>query len=132
VEFGMAVLVSSHLLGELERIADALVLIDGGRLVRAEGMAALTGETTTLVVEVDGDAEACADALRRRGVSVHRERSRLLVELPVASLAGAGAASEDAMAVHDAVRDAVVEAGVGLLRMERRRSQLADLFSTAS
>jgi ABC-2 type transport system ATP-binding protein len=133
-EFGMAVLVSSHLLGELERIADALVLIDGGRLVRADGMAALTGETATLVVEVDGDAAACADALRRRGVSVRLERSRLLLDLPAAAMAAPGAAravsADDAVAVHDAVRDAVVEVGVGLLRMERRRNQLADLFSS--
>ena len=33
-EFGISVLVSSHLLGELERICEAIVMIDGGRLDR--------------------------------------------------------------------------------------------------
>ena len=34
-EFGIAVLVTSHLLGELEQICDHVVVIDGGRLLRA-------------------------------------------------------------------------------------------------
>jgi ABC-2 type transport system ATP-binding protein len=130
-EFGMAVLVSSHLLGELERIADSLVLIDGGRLVRAEGMATLTGETTTLLVEIDGDPDVLAEALRRRGITVHRERTRLLVQLPSIVPPTEQHAVHDAMhdAVHDAVRDAVVAMDAGLLRLERRRGQLADLFT---
>ena len=34
-DFGIAVLVTSHLLGELERISDHVVVIDGGRLLRS-------------------------------------------------------------------------------------------------
>src|SRR5919206_2325292 len=34
-EFGISVLVTSHLLGELERICDHIVIIDGGRLMRS-------------------------------------------------------------------------------------------------
>ena len=34
-EFGIAVLVTSHLLGELERVSDHVVVLDSGRLLRA-------------------------------------------------------------------------------------------------
>ena len=34
-EFGIAVIVASHLLGEIERVCDFLVAIDAGRLLRA-------------------------------------------------------------------------------------------------
>ena len=33
-EFGISVIVTSHLLGELERVCDGIVVIDGGRLLR--------------------------------------------------------------------------------------------------
>ncbi|MGH3390090.1 MAG: ABC transporter ATP-binding protein, partial [Actinomadura sp.] len=39
-EFGISVLVTSHLLGELERICDHVVIIDGGRLLRSQAVAA--------------------------------------------------------------------------------------------
>ena len=34
-EFGMAVIVASHLLGEIERVCEFLVVIDAGHLLRA-------------------------------------------------------------------------------------------------
>ncbi len=121
-EFGMSVLVSSHLLGELERICDGFVLIDNGRLVRAERLGALTEETATLVVEVDGDAGAFAARLAEHGVSAHHERQRVLVQLP--------AGGDDAAFRHayDAVRDTAVAEQAGVLKLERRRGHLEDLF----
>jgi len=121
-EFGMSVLVSSHLLGELERICDGVVLIDAGRLVRAERLGVLTGETGTLVIEVDGDASVFASQLVARGLSAHPERQRVLVEL-------SANVDDDALrAAYDVVRDAAAAADVGLLRLERRRGHLEDLF----
>ena len=121
-EFGMSVLVSSHLLGELERICDGFVLIDGGRLVRAERLGVLTGETGTLVIEVDGDAAAMVAQLLAMGVAAQPERQRVLVQLPVGA--------DDALLTqtYDAVRDSAVAVGAGLLRLERRRGHLEDLF----
>lgn len=122
-EFGISVLVSSHLLGELERICDGVVLIDNGRLVRAERLGVLTGITSTLLVEVLGDAAAFAAALVTRGVSAVAERQTILVTL-------ADAADD---AVHqqtfDMVRDVAVERQSALIRMERRRGHLEDLFA---
>ncbi len=121
-EFGMSVLVSSHLLGELERISDGFVLIDNGRLVRAERLGALTEETATLVVEVDGDASVFAAQLVAVGVTAQPERHRVLVELP---------SGDDEVALretYDAVRDTAVAQNVGVLKLERRRGHLKDLF----
>src|SRR5687768_9096063 len=56
-EFGISVLVTSHLLGELERVCDAVVVIDGGRLLRSSSTADMTAASSVLVVEVDGHAD---------------------------------------------------------------------------
>lgn len=121
-EFGMSVLVSSHLLGELERICDGFVLIDNGRLVRAERLGALTEETATLVVEVDGDAAIFATQLVALGVTAQSERHRVLVQLP------AGGDDIALRLTYDAVRDTAVAQHVGVLKIERRRGHLEDLF----
>jgi ABC-2 type transport system ATP-binding protein len=122
-EFGISVLISSHLLGELERVCDAVVLIEQGRLVRAERLGALTGETGTLVVEVDGDAGAFTAALANAGLTAGQERQRVLVAV---------ADGDDALrAVCDAVRDVAAAQDVGLLRIERRRGHLEDLFTAS-
>ena len=121
-DFGMSVLVSSHLLGELERICDGFVLIDNGRLVRAERLGALTEQTATLMLEVDGDASAFALRLVALGVAAHHERQRVLVQLPEG---GDDAAMRQ---VYDAVRDTAVAEGAGVLKLERRRGHLEDLF----
>ncbi len=120
-EFGISVLVSSHLLGELERICEAIVMIDGGRLVRAEQLGTLTGETGTLIIEIDGDSAAFAAALGAQGLHVRPERQRVLVELPEAA--------EAVTAAYDLVRDVAVAQAVGLLRLERRRGHLEALFA---
>ncbi len=121
-DFGISVLVSSHLLGELERICDGFVLIENGRLLRAEGLGALTEATGTLVVEVDGDAAAFTVHLVRMGVRAQQDRERVLVSLP-------DTADEQALRlVYDIIRDAAVTDNVGVLRLERRRGHLEDLF----
>lgn len=122
-EFGISVLVSSHLLGELEQICDGVVLIENGRLVRAERLGVLTGVTSTLVVEILGDAPAFAEALMSRGVTAIAERQLVLVTL---------AESDDELHTHtfDAVRDVAVARESAVIRMERRRGQLEDLFMT--
>lgn len=128
-EFGISVLVSSHLLGELERICERVVLIEQGRLLRAEQLGQLTSETGTLVVELDGDDAAVAAFVAQvaaSGLLVHAERQRVMVELPE---------SHEAARLHAAynsVRDAAAAADVGVLRLERRRGHLQDLFAGAS
>ncbi|GAG47651.1 unnamed protein product, partial [marine sediment metagenome] len=71
-EFGITIVLSSHLLSEIERVCDHLVEIEDGRLVRSASMTELTAPTSVLAIEVDGDAGQLADRLREQGVAVNR------------------------------------------------------------
>ncbi|MGV3710821.1 MAG: ABC transporter ATP-binding protein [Gemmatimonas sp.] len=123
-EFGMSVIVSSHLLGELERICDAIVVLEEGRLLRSDQIGAMTGVMMSLMIEVDGDPAPMAAVLLNRGYIVSRDRANVLLQLT--DNAG-DAGMRDAC---DAIRDAAVSLDVGLLRIERRRGHLEDLFRT--
>ncbi|RIQ11661.1 ABC transporter ATP-binding protein [Jiangella rhizosphaerae] len=114
-EFGITVLVTSHLLGELERISDHVVVIDGGRLLRSSSTSEFTRTSQTLAVEVSAEADAVGEALAAAGLTVKRE-GRLLV-LPL-----------DDDEVYDLVRDAVAAQGVGLIRLEQGRHHISEIF----
>ena len=53
-DFGISVLVTSHLLGELERVSDHVVVLDGGRLLRSSATGEFLEGTGDLLVEVLG------------------------------------------------------------------------------
>ena len=110
-EFGMHIVVSSHHLEEVERICDAVVIVEGGEVVRAGTLADLRRGPAGLVVEVDGRAEELASILQARGFEVTLEGGVLLL------------GGEDG--VHDAVRDAVADLGrpaaAGATRADTRR-----------
>jgi ABC-2 type transport system ATP-binding protein len=118
-EFGISVLVASHLLGELERVCDHVVVVDAGRLLRSESTAAMTAAGGSLAVEVTDRAADVAAALRDAGADVTEAGALLDVALV-------------GEATYDLVRDTVVRLGVGLVRLERRRHRMAELFATAS
>ncbi len=114
-EFGITIVLSSHLLSEIERVCDHLVEIEDGRLVRSASMAALTAPTSVLAIEVDGDAGQLADRLREQGVAVNRSGRFLLVQK-----------EDDALL--DIIRDSVVDLELGLVRLEQSRRRLEELF----
>ncbi len=58
-EFGISIMVASHLLGEIEQICDHLVAIDGGRLLRADTISSVTRASEVLLVEVDRAGNCC-------------------------------------------------------------------------
>jgi ABC-2 type transport system ATP-binding protein len=116
-EFGIAVLISSHLLGEIERVADFLVAIEGGALKRADLLGSFTGEQQLLAVEVDEGAAALCARLAAEGLECREEGEVVLVPLPDER-------------PYDLVRDAVAELGLALVRIERRRDMLRDIFHT--
>ncbi|MDH6700707.1 ABC-2 type transport system ATP-binding protein [Streptomyces sp. MAA16] len=126
-DFGISVLVTSHLLGELERTCDHVIVVDGGKLLRSSSTTDFTQITTTLAIEVtdtddhpDG-TQAVRDALHARGVDTHDN----------SGLPGAGhillltAPGEE---TYDLVRDVVADLGLGLVRMEQRRHHIAEVF----
>jgi len=77
---GVAVLVSSHILTELEEIADRVVFVTGGRTVGEHDMRELRAAAVTWRVRAI-EPEALVDALTRRGVTGH-EANGSAVQLP--------------------------------------------------
>src|SRR5438105_682039 len=67
-EFGIAVMVTSHLLGEIERVCEHLMAIDGGKLHYSGPVSAFTQQTSHLLLELDDDVPAFADRLRAAGL----------------------------------------------------------------
>jgi ABC-2 type transport system ATP-binding protein len=119
-DFGITVVVASHLLGEIERVAGWLVAIDAGRLLRTAPLTSFTERTGQLVVETEDAADGLAERLTARGLAAAATGRMMLVEI-----ASAGAGEFD---VYDAVRDEAVALGLPLVRIEHRRHQLEDLF----
>ena len=115
-EFGIAVVVTSHLLGELERVCEAIVVIDGGRLLRHSSTASVTAARPVVTVEVDRDLPVLADWLQRAGVRLRTEGRLLHVEVGDET-------------VYDIVRDGVAELGIGLVRLERERHRMTEIFT---
>ncbi|GAB3961463.1 ABC transporter ATP-binding protein [Actinoallomurus acanthiterrae] len=115
-QFGISVLVTSHLLGELERVADHLVIIDGGRLLRSQAVAAFTQASGVLAVEVEEEMDRLGEHLAATGLRVHPDGRLLLIDI-------AGETT------YDIVRDSVADLGLALVRMENRRHRIEEVFS---
>jgi len=114
-EFGIATVVASHLLGEIERVCTFLLAIDAGQLLRAAPIASFTEHTGTLGVEVEDGADALAERLTAAGLTAEVEGRSVLVDCPDER-------------PYDVVRDLVDELGLSLVRLEQRRHRLEDLF----
>jgi ABC-2 type transport system ATP-binding protein len=114
-EFGISIMVASHLLGEIEQICDHLVAIDGGRLLRADTISSVTQTSSVLLVEVDEGVEELQAELGRRGLAAVAYQRGLLLEVT---------GSE----AYDTIRDAVADLSLPLTRMEQRRHRLEELF----
>ncbi len=80
-EFGISIVVASHLLGEIERICDHLVAIDAGRLLRADSMTSFTRASQVLAVEVEEGLAELAEELARHGLKATTRQRTLLVPL---------------------------------------------------
>jgi ABC-2 type transport system ATP-binding protein len=114
-EFGISVLFSSHLMADIERTCDRIIVLQGGRLVQSGEVGHFTKETETVFIEVDSNRDALVVALRTRGVLVRTDHGGLTIEGPDES-------------VYDHVRDALVESQAPLRRMAPRRRALTELF----
>jgi len=119
-DFGISVVVTSHLLGELERISDHIVVIDGGVLQRSTSTAEATQLSGTLLVEVTDKADVVMARLRDRGAAVAAARAP-----------GSFAVELSDETVPSAVVGIVAELGVGLVRLQRRRHHLSEIFVTS-
>ncbi len=118
-EFGISVVVCSHLLGEVERICDSLIAIDGGRLLRADRISAMTESIELLVVEVAEGTDELVVRLGELGLSVQRKDAQLQVVL----------ANDE---TYDVILGAVAELDLPLHSLDQRRHRVAELFATTT
>ena len=119
-ELEIAVLLSSHVLEDVTRTCDAVVVLRDGRLVASQRIAEMEGAGDGgVLVRVSGHAAAFAEGLRARGLRV-TERGADAVEV-----------SGDPDAVLDGVRDAADDAGVGLREIRSAGPSLEDALVEA-
>ncbi len=114
-EFGISVLFSSHLMADVERTCDRIIVLRGGTVVHSGEVSHFMKETQTVFIEVDTNRDRLLAALQARGVAVTQEAGGLTVE--------GGDES-----VYDLVRDALVDSEAPLRRIGPRRHELTELF----
>jgi len=113
---------STHILADVERVCDAVAILERGRIVASAGVAELTDRATAnrLVVEVedDGAASTVARSLAGRAWLKSIETAGRSVRVAVSDLAAA----------QREIPAAIGEAGVALRRFEIEEASLEDVF----
>ncbi len=115
-DFGISALVSTHLMGDVERTCDEILVIDAGRVTHQGSVKSFTEETPTIYIEVDDRRKELVAALSQRGIEATDEgHGPVVVER----------AGDDGF---DAIRDALVASGAPLRRLAHDRGELSDIF----
>jgi ABC-2 type transport system ATP-binding protein len=115
-EFGVSIVISTHLMGDVERACDSVVVLDAGKLLRTGAVSRFTEETEALEVELVDGAATVAEMLRARGMETRLDGNRLTLD----RVSGEG---------YDTLRDVIVESGALLYRLAPARHSLADVFA---
>jgi ABC-2 type transport system ATP-binding protein len=114
-DFGITVMVASHLLGEIEEVCTYLLAIDAGHLLSAAPISHFTQRTPVLAVEVEEGSDQLAAALQTRGARVRLDGPCVLLAL-------------ESDGIYDVVRDAVADLSLPLVRIQQERRRLEDIF----
>ncbi|OFW71434.1 MAG: hypothetical protein A2Y55_11205 [Actinobacteria bacterium RBG_16_68_12] len=118
-EFGISIVISTHLMGDVERTCDSVVVLDAGRLLRTGVVSGLTQETEALEIDVVEGGAALLEALAARGLTARLDHNRLTMETVTGE-------------EYDVIRDAIVASDALLYRLAPSRLALADVFSKPS
>ena len=113
--FGMTVVVSSHLLSEIDQMADHVAIIREGELVFQDTLEVLHGRSRSHLALRTTDNAAAYRLLAEKTVPCREEEGYLI--LPVLS---------DDIAAH--LTRFLAENRVGVIRLEERRKSLEDIF----
>jgi ABC-2 type transport system ATP-binding protein len=119
--FGISVILATHLLDDVQRVCDHVVMIDRGHLVLAGPIEQLMQTTGTMRVEVGGAERATATlvrALGERGLS-SRAVDDHSVDVDT---------QQHGEVAFDIVRDTVADTGLHLYALSTRHRSLDDLF----
>jgi ABC-2 type transport system ATP-binding protein len=113
---------STHILADVERVCDAVAILERGRVVASAGIAELTARAAAnrLVVEVEGDGAAAAVAgmlagrLWLRSIETAERTLRMTVS--------------DLLTAQQEIPAAITAAGAALRRFEIEEASLEDVF----
>jgi ABC-2 type transport system ATP-binding protein len=115
---GISVVVSSHLLEDIERVCDHVVMVNEGRLVVAGRIDDLLRGGGDIIVRIDGDREVFVSRMEARGMSALVSGIDVIVNI----------GSEAPEVVYDHIRDAIVEMEVPLRMLRGRERSLEDVY----
>lgn len=119
-ELGLNVVLSSHLLDEVERTCDRVVILAGGRATVAGEMSAIEHEGADIEIVVLGPPITARQALEREGLVVSGTDGDVVRVVY----------QDDA--TFDAIARGLTGAGIGVRRLQRTRRTLEDAFLEAS
>ena len=117
---GRTVVLSSHLLDEVEKTCDQVAIVDRGRVVLQGGVADLTADSATQLRLECSDPSGAALLLRLRAdvVDVRAESEALIVEL----------ATADARETTAQIARVLLDAGFALYQLRLERASLEQQF----
>jgi ABC-2 type transport system ATP-binding protein len=116
-EMGIHVLLSSHLLTDVERVADSVIMLNQGKVVAEGSLASLTTTTGTVSVRTRGEGSALAQWLQAHGYTVRPPHNGYEFEI--------GYPGDE---VYDAIRDAAVATQTPIMYLKRRSLTLEDIY----
>ena len=117
---GIGVLLSSHLLPDVERVCERVVILGGGEMLATGSIAEMRRPHPTLyTLDYAGDGQQLVRSLQERRITVHNQTGlELAIELP---------AAEEQGLVFRAARDV----GATIHGLHPQRSSLEEMFMTA-
>ena len=122
-QLGILVVLSSHILDDVERVCDYVVVLDGGRVVASQPLHVPDDDTADLHIRVDGQPEPFLKSLEQSGL--------------VARPAGIEYSSDEFIVARngdralDAIRDAAATTGSPLRLLRPATRSLEDLYVDA-
>ena len=114
-DFGISIVFSSHLMGEVERTCDNIIVLEAGRVTLEGSVSGFTENTDVLAVEIDARHDEFIAALSERDIEAELDGNSVLV------------AHEDGRRLEH-IQDALIEAEAPLRRMAHRRRMLTEIF----
>ncbi len=117
-DLGLNIIMSSHVLSDIEQTCQWVVMLDGGTLLRS-GPLGEFDQLGTVLVEVITNAEGVSMSLARKGIESQIDGPRIFV--------GPGDSTLEA-----AILEAIAIEKAGLVRMTRSSASLEDLFLAGS
>jgi len=129
---GLTVMVSSHLLAELEQVANWLVVVEGGRRAYqgpADDFMVGGARSVLMRPEHPNQIRTLATVIERGGLAVHHEGDRLRLMLPNASADAEADAAETSAVLACLMRSAFAR-DIVVVEIERAHASLEERYQT--